>query len=126
MLALRSLRRTPGRLWPAAAQRAYSSPAKDTGGGVAKTKEAAATSVTETHDAAALTETPADAAAAMRTMQAPNRKDIWTRSQQPREKAMTGPRFEQMVIEDQVRPPGHVPQLRLTAMRSQDRTQPSS
>ena len=39
----------------------------------------------------------------MRTMQAPNRKGIWSRSQQPREKAMVGPRFEQTIMEDQVR-----------------------
>lgn len=38
----------------------------------------------------------------LRTMQAPNRKGIWSRSQQPREKAMTGPRFEQTILEDQV------------------------
>ncbi|KAF2403066.1 NADH-ubiquinone oxidoreductase [Trichodelitschia bisporula] len=39
-----------------------------------------------------------------RVMQAPNRKGIWTRSQQPREAAMVGPRFEQTIIEDQPRP----------------------
>ena len=39
----------------------------------------------------------------LRTMQAPNRKGIWSRSQQPREAAMTGPRFEQTIMEDQVR-----------------------
>ncbi|KAK4934565.1 hypothetical protein LTR66_015577 [Elasticomyces elasticus] len=39
----------------------------------------------------------------MRVMQAPNRKSIWSRSQQPREKAMVGPRFEQTIMEDQVR-----------------------
>jgi hypothetical protein len=38
----------------------------------------------------------------MRTMQAPNRKGIWSRSQAPREKAMVGPRFEQTIMEDQV------------------------
>jgi NADH dehydrogenase (ubiquinone) Fe-S protein 6 len=38
-----------------------------------------------------------------RVMQAPNRKGIWSRSQQPRELAMVGPRFEQMIMEDQVR-----------------------
>jgi NADH dehydrogenase (ubiquinone) Fe-S protein 6 len=38
-----------------------------------------------------------------RVMQAPNRKSIWSRSQQPREAAMTGPRFEQTIMEDQVR-----------------------
>ena len=37
-----------------------------------------------------------------RSMQAPNRKGIWSRSQMPREKAMVGPRFEQMIVEDQV------------------------
>lgn len=42
----------------------------------------------------------------MRTMQAPNRKGIWSRSQAPREKAMVGPRFEQTIMEDQVRTAG--------------------
>lgn len=37
-----------------------------------------------------------------RTMQAPNRKGIWSRSQMPRELAMVGPRFEQIIYEDQV------------------------
>ncbi|KAH7071165.1 NADH-ubiquinone oxidoreductase [Paraphoma chrysanthemicola] len=40
----------------------------------------------------------------MRTTQAPNYKGIWSRSQQPREVAMSGPRFEQSIIEDQPRP----------------------
>jgi NADH dehydrogenase (ubiquinone) Fe-S protein 6 len=35
--------------------------------------------------------------------QAPNRKGIWSRSQQLREVAMSGPRFEQTIFEDQVR-----------------------
>jgi NADH dehydrogenase (ubiquinone) Fe-S protein 6 len=39
----------------------------------------------------------------MRTQQAPNYKGIWSRSQQPREVAMSGPRFEQSIMEDQVR-----------------------
>jgi len=39
-----------------------------------------------------------------RQMQAPNRKGIWTRSQQPRARAMVGPRFEQTILEDQPRP----------------------
>ena len=39
----------------------------------------------------------------LRTQQAPNRQGIWSRSQQPREIAMSGPRFEQSIIEDQVR-----------------------
>jgi hypothetical protein len=38
----------------------------------------------------------------MRAMQAPNRSGTWTRSQQARETAMQGPRFEQMNIKDQV------------------------
>lgn len=38
-----------------------------------------------------------------RVMQAPNRKEVWSRSQQPREKAMVGPRFEQTLMQDQVR-----------------------
>jgi hypothetical protein len=37
-----------------------------------------------------------------RTMQAPNREGVWSRSQQAREKAMVGPRFEQMIMYDQV------------------------
>ncbi|KAI5196771.1 hypothetical protein E4T39_07617 [Aureobasidium subglaciale] len=39
-----------------------------------------------------------------RVMQAPNRKGVWSRSQQAREKAMVGPRFEQMIMYDQPRP----------------------
>jgi NADH dehydrogenase (ubiquinone) Fe-S protein 6 len=38
-----------------------------------------------------------------REMQAPNRSGIWSRNQQPRELAMTGPRFEQTIMETQVR-----------------------
>lgn len=41
-------------------------------------------------------------AEAKRVMQAPNRKGIWSRSQNPRAKAMTGPRFEQTIMELQV------------------------
>lgn len=37
-----------------------------------------------------------------RTMQAPNRAGTWSRSQQPREVAMSGPRFEQTIMEMQV------------------------
>lgn len=37
-----------------------------------------------------------------RTMQAPNRSKPWSRSQMPRELAMTGPRFEQTIMETQV------------------------
>lgn len=39
----------------------------------------------------------------MRVMQAPNRASVWSRSQMPRELAMQGPRFEQTIIEVQVR-----------------------
>ncbi|CAF9913848.1 MAG: hypothetical protein GOMPHAMPRED_008042 [Gomphillus americanus] len=39
-----------------------------------------------------------------RVMQAPNRDRIWSRSQQPRERAMSGPRFEQTIMELQPRP----------------------
>lgn len=37
-----------------------------------------------------------------RVMQAPNRKGTWSTSQQSREIAMSGPRFEQTIFEDQV------------------------
>ena len=37
-----------------------------------------------------------------RELQAPNRATTWARSQQPREAAMTGPRFEQTIMELQV------------------------
>lgn len=35
--------------------------------------------------------------------QAPNRKEIWSRSQRPRNEAMVGPRFEQTDFDLQVR-----------------------
>lgn len=41
----------------------------------------------------------------MRVLQAPNRASVWSRSQMPREVAMSGPRFEQTIIEVQVRSP---------------------
>jgi NADH dehydrogenase (ubiquinone) Fe-S protein 6 len=44
----------------------------------------------------------AEVAEEARVMQAPNRAGIWSRSQMPREMAMTGPRFEQTIISDQV------------------------
>ena len=37
-----------------------------------------------------------------RVMQAPNRATTWSRSQQPKERAMRGPRFEQTIMELQV------------------------
>lgn len=43
-----------------------------------------------------------EAAEEMRTMQAPNRQGVWSRSQNPRSKAMVGPRFEQTIMADQV------------------------
>lgn len=48
-----------------------------------------------------LQELPEDAER-QRVMQAPNRKGVWSRSQQPRERAMSGPRFEQTLMEFQV------------------------
>jgi NADH dehydrogenase (ubiquinone) Fe-S protein 6 len=45
----------------------------------------------------------ADDAEKLRVIQAPNRAGIWSRNQNPRAKAMTGPRFEQTIIEYQVR-----------------------
>ncbi|KAF7845963.1 hypothetical protein BT93_L5781 [Corymbia citriodora subsp. variegata] len=39
-----------------------------------------------------------------RTMQAPNRAKVWSISQMPRELAMSGPRFEQTIMEMQPRP----------------------
>lgn len=38
----------------------------------------------------------------LRVAQSPNRQNVWSRSQNPRAKAMTGPRFEQTIIEFQV------------------------
>jgi hypothetical protein len=49
----------------------------------------------------ALQETPEEGEQ-KRLMQAPNRAGIWSRSQQPRGTAMSGPRFEQTIMEDQV------------------------
>lgn len=39
----------------------------------------------------------------LRIQQAPNRAAVWSRSQNPRAKAMSGPRFEQTIMELQVR-----------------------
>jgi NADH dehydrogenase (ubiquinone) Fe-S protein 6 len=44
----------------------------------------------------------------MRVAQAPNRTTIWSRSQNPRGKAMTGPRFEQTIMEAQVSRDVHI------------------
>lgn len=56
------------------------------------------------HKSEALQESVEDAEH-RRIMQAPNRATVWSRSQNPRGKAMTGPRFEQTIMEYQVR--GH-------------------
>ncbi|KAJ5177278.1 uncharacterized protein N7482_003155 [Penicillium canariense] len=40
----------------------------------------------------------------IRSLQAPNRANTWAASQQPREQAMVGPRFEQTIMETQPRP----------------------
>ncbi|KAE8447927.1 hypothetical protein EG329_009999 [Mollisiaceae sp. DMI_Dod_QoI] len=40
----------------------------------------------------------------LRVMQAPNRATVWSRSQNPRAKAMTGPRFEQTIMDLQPAP----------------------
>jgi len=40
----------------------------------------------------------------LRMMQAPNRIGVWSRSQNPRAKAMSGPRFEQTIMEYQPAP----------------------
>ncbi|KAJ5089000.1 Zinc finger CHCC-type [Penicillium argentinense] len=40
----------------------------------------------------------------IRTMQAPNRANTWAASQQPREQAMVGPRFEQTIMQTQPQP----------------------
>jgi len=48
-----------------------------------------------------LQEMPEDAER-RRQLQAPNRKEVWSQSQQPREVAMSGPRFEQTIMELQV------------------------
>ncbi|KAK3368108.1 hypothetical protein B0H63DRAFT_487700 [Podospora didyma] len=48
--------------------------------------------------------TPAEAPTTTAVQQAPNRTEIWSRSQQPRSKAMMGPRFEQTDFELQPQP----------------------
>ena len=57
-------------------------------------------STTGSHDAP-LTELPEEGEE-KRVMQAPNLEGVWSRSQQPRARAMVGPRFEQTIMEDQV------------------------
>ncbi|KAH6668839.1 hypothetical protein B0J14DRAFT_599415 [Halenospora varia] len=67
---------------------------------VSKTNELPIESV---HSSEALQESVEDAEK-RRVMQAPNRAAVWSRSQNPRAKAMSGPRFEQTIMEDQPRP----------------------
>jgi len=55
------------------------------------------------HRDAALQEDSATAEK-LRVMQAPNRAGKWSRSQNPRSRAMTGPRFEQTIMEAQPAP----------------------
>ncbi|KAH8671955.1 hypothetical protein BGZ60DRAFT_430391 [Tricladium varicosporioides] len=55
------------------------------------------------HSSEALPETVGDAGK-QGVMQAPNRAAVWSRSQNPRAKGMSGPRFEQTTMEDQPRP----------------------
>ncbi|KAL4864508.1 hypothetical protein BDV12DRAFT_176050 [Aspergillus spectabilis] len=52
---------------------------------------------------AALQETP-DVAERIRSVQAPNRVSTWAASQKPRAEAMSGPRFEQTIMELQPTP----------------------
>lgn len=47
--------------------------------------------------------TPVGSETGTEILQAPNRADIWSRSQRPRSQAMTGPRFEQKDFDLQVR-----------------------
>lgn len=50
----------------------------------------------------ALLQEEPEAAEQRREMQAPNRQNVWSRSQERREVAMRGPRFEQTIMELQV------------------------
>lgn len=50
----------------------------------------------------ALLQEDPEAAEDRRQLQAPNRRDVWSRSQERREVAMRGPRFEQTIMKLQV------------------------
>jgi NADH dehydrogenase (ubiquinone) Fe-S protein 6 len=89
MLPVSSIRRAPARLFPVLRQ--YSSAAKDV---ILPTATELAPTKASPEEAVSTEE--------MREFQAPNRAGIWSRSQKPREQAMVGPRFEQMIIKDQV------------------------
>lgn len=56
----------------------------------------------ESHVKDASLQESVETAEKFRVMQAPNREGKWSRSQNPREKAMSGPRFEQTIMEAQV------------------------
>ena len=109
MLPLCTIRRASARI-KLSTLRAYSthlkevtasdpSPAKPAPN-VSKTNETPSTSI-GAHDDPLIEKV--DEAEKVRSMQAPNRQGIWSRSQKPREQAMVGPRFEQMIMKDQVR-----------------------
>lgn len=53
------------------------------------------------HQDAAISEST-EHAEQLRVAQAPNRQSVWSRSQNPRSQAMSGPRFEQTIMEYQV------------------------
>lgn len=59
-----------------------------------------------------------------RVMQAPNRATTWSRSQQPREVAMSGPRFEQTMMKYQVCRLSHV-ETTLMKATTRSRHQPN-
>lgn len=66
---------------------------------VSKTNE---TPMVTPNQDAPLVENAADAEK-LRVTQAPNRAAVWSKNQNPRAKAMSGPRFEQTIMELQVR-----------------------
>ena len=92
------------------ARRSYAFTAKDQAGindpnkpkevpNVSKTNEVATTSLDKEQDLKESVEKGEE----LRIAQAPNRAGTWSRSQIPRAQAMTGPRFEQTIMEYQVR-----------------------
>ena len=68
----------------------------------------------------------ANEAERQRTMQAPNRSKVWARNQQAREVAMSGPRFEQTIMETQVSSYGDQSSAEAKAHDSHNHMQPSS
>lgn len=85
---------------PASARRTFAASANDKKEvpNVSKTNE---TPLETPHRDAPLVEKAADAEG-LRVSQAPNRSGVWSRNQNPRAKAMSGPRFEQTIMEFQV------------------------